>query len=381
MKKIITYLVFGLFATATAMAGGGFGSSEAAADSAFANPLVSESSKMILYVGDGCPHCAEVEEHIEDHGYGDVFDLEAREIYFDRANAALYNKEAQRLGIPITNRGVPLLVVGDEYFIGSPPIKGYLDERFEAMGGGVEDPVEAGGEDVGGEVVGEEGDVLTISMVFGAALVDAINPCAFAVLIILLTTILSGGAKKKALYAGLAFSLAIFLSYLAMGFGLYTAVAGAGISSTFMKIIAVLAVILGLFNLKDYFWYGKGFKMEVPMSWRPKMKAILQSATSPIGAFLVGFLISLFLLPCTSGPYIVIIGMLGTKETFDTAAWLLVFYNLVFVAPMVFITLAIYKGFSVERAEAIRQKRIKLLHLIAGLILVIMGVVIWFDFM
>ena len=39
--------------------------------------------------------------------------------------------------------------------------------------------------------------------------VDEINPCSFAVLIILLTTILVAKAKKRAIGAGLAFSLSI----------------------------------------------------------------------------------------------------------------------------------------------------------------------------
>jgi len=82
------------------------------------------------------------------------------------------------------------------------------------------------------------------------------------------------------------------------------------------------------------------------------------------------------LLPCTSGPYIVIISLLGQDDTFWHAVRLLVLYNVIFITPMVFITLAVYKGFSVERAEEMRQKRLKALHLIAGVILLIMGVVI-----
>jgi len=217
---------------------------------------------------------------------------------------------------------------------------------------------------------------LTIPLLIGAALVDAINPCEFAVLIILLTTILAQGVKRRALWAGLMFSLAVFLSYLAMGLGLYGALASVGISLTFMKVIGVVAILLGLFNLKDVFFYGKGFVMEVPFGWRPKMKAILRSVTSPLGAFVVGLLISLFLLPCTSGPYIVVISMLGQEGMFWQAVRLLILYNLIFVSPMLFITFAVYKGFSVERAEEIRQKRLKVLHLIAGVILIVMGIVI-----
>jgi cytochrome c biogenesis protein CcdA len=47
--------------------------------------------------------------------------------------------------------------------------------------------------------------------------------------------------------------------------------------------------------------------MEVPLAWRPAMHKIIKKATSPIGAFIVGFVVSLFLLPCTSGPYITIL--------------------------------------------------------------------------
>jgi|TARA_Y100001960_G_scaffold277051_1_gene307588 cytochrome c biogenesis protein CcdA len=77
--------------------------------------------------------------------------------------------------------------------------------------------------------------------------------------------------------------------------------------------------------------------MEVPTSWRPKMKRVLKRATSPIGAFFIGFLISLFLLPCTAGPYFVILGVLGSESANITNNWInfyIVFYNLIFILPM-----------------------------------------------
>lgn len=371
---------------------GGFVSS---ANVAYADPLATEAKKfyeqnIVIYVGKGCPHCAKVEAHVEDLGYDKVFNLQFKEIYFDRDNIVIYNKEADRLKIPLNERGVPLLIVGNTYIVGDVLINKFLDEQYALWkadnppvvsqggdsGGSSGNSVDAGG---GGETDTGLGK-LTIPVVTMAAIIDAINPCEFAVLIILLTTILASGNRKRALLAGLLFSVAVFVSYLAMGFGLYTAVSSAQFSGVFMKVIGTLAIVLGLFNLKDYFFYGKVFLMEVPMSWRPKMKAILRSVASPLGAFLVGFLISLFLLPCTSGPYLVIIGMLSQKEAFSTAAWLLLYYNLIFVSPMVLITLAVYKGFSTERAEEIRQKRLKTLHLIAGLLLLVMGALILMNF-
>ena len=356
------------------------------AGTASADPLASATvlprgDDIVIYVGDGCPHCAKLEEHIEDNDYDEIFDIEFKEVYHDPANAKEMGEVADHFGIDLFDRGVPFTVTSTGYYIGDKPAEEFLDDKYDAWvlaNSGEEDPDDSGsgeGDDFDPTTTDSEKQ-LTIPLLIGAALVDAINPCAFAVLIILLTTILAGGVKRRALYAGLLFSLAIFLSYLAMGLGLYKAISSVGVSLWFMKFIGALAIVLGLFNLKDVFFYGKGFVMEVPFSWRPKMKAFIRGVTSPIGAFFIGILISLFLLPCTSGPYIVIISLLGQNDTFWYAVRLLVLYNLIFVAPMVFITLAVYKGFSVERAEEMRQKRLKALHLIAGVILVIMGVVI-----
>jgi len=70
------------------------------------------------------------------------------------------------------------------------------------------------------------------------------------------------------------------------------------------------------------------------------------------------------------------LGMLA-KKTFDIQAILyLLLYNLIFVSPMLLISFAVYKGFNPAKAEEIRQKRLKILHLIAGIIMLLMGIVI-----
>ncbi len=216
---------------------------------------------------------------------------------------------------------------------------------------------------------------LTFPAVISAAFVDSINPCEFAVLIILLTTILASGNRKRALMAGLAFSLSIFTSYFLMGLGLYSAIQASGITRLFYLIVGILAIFVGLFNLKDYFWYGKWFVMEVPLSWRPRMKMLIKSVTSPLGAFLVGFVVSLFLLPCTSGPYIVILGLLAHTTTKATAIGWLMLYNIIFVLPMIIITLLVSFGITTtEEAEEWRQRKLKILHLITGIIVLLLGI-------
>ena len=65
------------------------------------------------------------------------------------------------------------------------------------------------------------------------------------------------------------------------------------------------------------------------------------------------------------------------KKVFDAqAVAYLLLYNLIFITPMGLISLAVYKGFDPAKAEEIRQKRLRTLHLIAGVVMIAMGAVI-----
>ncbi|MDD4352162.1 MAG: cytochrome c biogenesis CcdA family protein [Candidatus Gracilibacteria bacterium] len=319
--------------------------------------------KADYFWGIGCNHCAVVAEYLDEHPeVSERINLQKHEIYQDRDGANLFNQMAEDYAVPMLARGVPTMFAGPNYYSGPSQIIAYF-EQFE-----------------GGTVVTEQpggnGSVseLTLTVLIIAAAADSINPCTFAVLILLMAAIMAAGGKRRALLTGLTFTLSVFISYYLMGLGLYGAIASAGTSLWFMRIVGVLAILIGLFNIKDFFWYGKGFKMEVPDSWRPLLKRLIKSITGPIGGFFIGFLCSLFLLPCTSGPYIVVLGMLGHKESFSEALWLLALYNLIFILPMLGISFGIYWGMDIKKVEAQRRSKIRILHLIMGLAMLAIGV-------
>jgi len=322
-----------------------------------------DSPVIHFFYGKGCPHCANAEAYLNKlEENNPLLRIYRHETYFDEEARNLFIQMLSSRGRDV--EGVPTFIIGETVIVG--------------YSFATQEEIESAIDSYKGEVNNDDlviSQTITIPAVISAAIVDAINPCAFAVLIILLTTILATKKKKRALFAGLAFSLSIFISYLLMGIGLYTAIQFSGLTHTFYVCVAVLAIMIGLFNLKDYLWYGRWFVMEVPMSWRPKLKMIIRSVTSVPGAFLVGFVVSLFLLPCTSGPYIVILGLLSKVATQKYAFFLLIFYNLIFVLPMIVITLSVYFGFTTtKKAEEIRQKKLKILHLIAGIIILVLGI-------
>ncbi|MBR9706229.1 hypothetical protein GOV14_04290 [Candidatus Pacearchaeota archaeon] len=225
----------------------------------------------------------------------------------------------------------------------------------------------------------------TLIKLLGLAMVDAINPCALAVMVIVLMNLLfhDKANKKKALYGGLAFSLAVFLLYFIYGLVLTFIFKGAlpntGTYANYaFKGFGVLAIILGILNIKDYFFYKPGgLVTEMPLSMRPKMRVWIKKIRTPKGAFIIGILVTLFLLPCTIGPLVVAAGILSKLTLTDILIKLLI-YDLVFIAPMIIITLGIYFGVTtIENVGGWKERNIKLIHLVEGLILTTLGILMF----
>ncbi len=222
---------------------------------------------------------------------------------------------------------------------------------------------------------------LTIPKIISLAAADSINPCALAVLTLMLISIMTYNPenKRNILLAGLSFTFAVFIIYFFYGiiivkfFQIVQALTK--VRLLLYKILAVFAIILGILNIKDFFFYRPGgILTEMPMSWRPKVKEIISKITSPTGAFFLGAFVTIFLLPCTIGPYVIAGGILSFLELLETVPWL-VLYNIIFVLPMVGITLSVYLGIAkVTDVKEWRDRNIRRIHLVAGLIILLLGI-------
>jgi hypothetical protein len=227
---------------------------------------------------------------------------------------------------------------------------------------------------------------LTLARIVSLAAADAVNPCALAVLTLILIAILTYNPKKKrnVLLAGLAFTAAIYILYFIYGIIItisfeISQVLGL-IRPILYTVLGVFAIFLGILNLKDSIFYKPGgFLTEMPMSWRPRVKKIISSVTSPPGAFKVGIFVTIFLLPCTIGPYLIAGGTLSVIELLARVPWLLL-YNIIFVLPMLAITAIVYTGFmTVERVSSWKTTNIRYLHFIIGLIMLGLGIFMLFE--
>ncbi len=230
---------------------------------------------------------------------------------------------------------------------------------------------------------------LTWPAVIGLAIADSVNPCALAVLFMILISIMiyNPNKKSKVFKAGLAFVSAVFIMYLIYGTIIITIFSGlnnllTSISTYLYKGFGFLAIFFGLLGIKDYLIYSPGtFGTEMPLMLRPKVKRIISKVTSVKGAFTTGIFVTLFLLPCTIGPYLIFGSLIS--QAFNISQKLeiildvfpfLFIYNLIFILPMLAITFLIYFGYTtVENAQQWKDRHIRIMHLVAGIILLALG--------
>ncbi len=220
---------------------------------------------------------------------------------------------------------------------------------------------------------------LTFLKVISLAAVDAVNPCALAVLALMLLAIMTYNPKNRRniLFAGLAFVFSVFIVYLIYGLVIIKSFQIVQ-SLTFVrlwlyKVLAVGALILGVFKIRDFFQPKRTCKVT------PKVDKFVSKVTSPKGAFLLGIFVTIFLLPCTIGPYIICGGMLSALSLLKTLPWLLL-YNLVFILPMIAVVFLIYFGLSgIEDISSWQARNMRYLDLISGLIMLALGFLMLFG--
>jgi len=226
------------------------------------------------------------------------------------------------------------------------------------------------------------GENLTIGIVVAAALADSINPCVFGVLIFLIAFMNRVfKTRKMMLIGGFFYTAVVYATYLALGFGILRITVGIGVSRFFYIIVAAIAIIAGLLEIKDYFWYGKGFTLQMFPGGAKRLEFYTQKIEAmktkhPAILFLLTALLGIFVvlveLPCTGAPYFAILGLLS-QGAFSAAVPLLLLYNFIFIVPLFVIIGISYFGTSSERLEAWRKEHRGLMRLGIGLFLVVLG--------
>ena len=214
----------------------------------------------------------------------------------------------------------------------------------------------------------------TLGTVIATSLVDSINPCAIGVLILLISVMITFKTKRDLLIYGLIYIAAVYVTYISAGLGIlyFLTIIPLKVSEYISIVVGFIIVICGLIEIKDFFWYGEGITLSISAKRAKQIHEMTKKITLP-GVIMLGAFVAAVELPCTGGPYLAI--LLVLSQNFNLVAFLLlVFYNIIFVMPLVVILMMVYWGYTkVQNLKRWKQKNRTYMRLGTGIILIFLG--------
>ncbi|MEM2374119.1 MAG: cytochrome c biogenesis protein CcdA [Thermoproteota archaeon] len=297
------------------------------------------------------------------------------DIFNNDTNIELFIAIAEGFNITEEVRDVPAVFIGDSYLIGEENIIRNLENLILEYSC-------SSYYDKAGEIIRDfieknraKASLPSVVNVVIAASIDSLNPCAFATIILLLTYSISKGSSRRMLIDCGAFIIGVLISYLSVGIGLLYLLNIAPFRVFLRYLVGLMAIFFATLEFKEFLFYGKGISLEQP----GVLSKILNrySAGMTVGAsLLVGIAVSMVELPCTGGIYITILYLLAKIGLTLEVFLLLLLYNLIFILPLITILLLVYFGRSVLEIDAWRIEKRRYMRLIAGMLLIIVGVAI-----
>ena len=198
--------------------------------------------------------------------------------------------------------------------------------------------------------------------IFIAGLEDGINPCAFTVIVFFISFLsLQGYRRRELLLIGSAFILAVFLTYLLLGLGIFGflyQLKGFWVVTKAINLgIGILSIFLGMAAIYDFIKLKRGasseeLALQLPQTIKNRIHGLIgfyyrkdknkeEIANRPsvarliISALVTGFLVSLLEALCTGQVYLPTIVFVFKTTPLKLQAFLyLLMYNILFIVPL-----------------------------------------------
>lgn len=210
---------------------------------------------------------------------------------------------------------------------------------------------------------------------------DAFNPCAFFVLLFLLSLLVHAKNRKKMLLIGgifVFFSGLLYFLFMAAWLNVFLLI---GQINAITYIAGSVAVLMALINIKDYFWFKQGVSLSIPDNARTglfaRMRKIVNSDNSTAMVFaamgLAAFA-NIYEFLCTAGFPMVFTRMLTLNNLSQASHYFyLILYNLIYIIPLLTIVIL----FSITLgAKKLQEKQGKILKLLSGMMMLYLGLLL-----
>ncbi|MCD6464153.1 hypothetical protein J7L02_01360 [Candidatus Woesearchaeota archaeon] len=401
-----------------------------------------EKVVLVLFWHEGCPHCAKERAFL--NKIKNQYPLQVKEFEISsRENGLLFQKVCKAYGFnPV---GVPTTFIGDQYVVGfgseqttgeqirsliehclvsscvNPLVKAGVETEPETQPGNNQNQSLTNNQSLknqSNQVIvtnqsilvngntslnnatshGLQGNASTtvkipiigtvntasvsiplLTMIIG--LVDGFNPCAMWVLTFLLTILVYARKRSKMLLVGLTFVITsgvIYFLFMTAWLNLFLYI---GYAEALRIVIAIIGIVMGLINIKEFFAFKKFVTLTIPEKAKPKLfreMRFISHSTSLIVALLgtvtLAVTANFVELLCTAGFPAIYTKILTLRNlpTWKYYAYIAL-YNVFYVVPLLVIVIAFTLTLG---AKKLSEKQGKVLKLVSGLLMLGLGLIL-----
>lgn len=352
--------------------------------------------RLHFFWAENCPHCGEMKPFLRQlqQRYPEL-EVETYDVWQDRAAFELMLSLAKRSGT--TAVSTPTTALGDGVWFGfSPEVAAAVEAMVRrCLAEGCADPLapsdpepavaspppapEALQLPVFGSLDPEAVSLPLFTLVL--ALLDSFNPCAFFVLLFLLSLLIHARSRQLMLLVGTTFVLCsglIYFLFMAAWLNLFLLAGSLPLITTAAGLVALLVAAV---NIKDYFWFHRGVSLSIPEQAKPRlferMRQLVKGGRtlSVLGGTLVlAVLANSYELLCTAGFPMVYTRVLTLRglETWQYYGYLAL-YNTIYILPLLVIVLVFTLTLG---SHKLGEQEGRFLKLISGLMMLGLGLVL-----
>jgi glutaredoxin len=343
--------------------------------------LAAPAGELVVYVRDGCPHCADAKAFLE-RLHAERPGLRIRYRAVDRDPTARDELVALSRAAGVWPPGVPTFVIDGEVRIGFDD-----DARTGRELRALVERIDGSPSQARGEVDHALFGTLSAARLglplftLAVGLLDGFNPCAMWVLLFLLSLLVRlNDRPRMALVAGtfVLVSGAVYFAFMAAWLNVFLAV---GLSDLVRIALGGVALLIGALNVKDFVAIGAGPSLSIPASARPalvaRMHRIRTARALPamlLGAAALAVVVNFVELLCTAGLPAIYTAVLAQRALSPAAhyAYLALYIASYMADDILMVTVAV----AALGAGKLTERSGRVLKLASGIVMLALGLVL-----
>lgn len=340
---------------------------------------------LYFFWSQSCPHCLNAVPFIDSiNRKHDWLEAHSAEVSQNRQNLNRYIDMAGSLGQDASS--VPAFFICGQLITGYDSAQGVGQEILDIASACRESPasVFSAADDRElllpfiGSVDAQSNSLLMFTLIIAG--MDSFNPCAFFVLLFLLSLMVHARSRTRMLLIGTTFvgiSALIYFMFMAAWLNLFIMI---GTIPAITLVAGMIAIVFGAINTKDYFLFRQGPSLSIPESAKPslfrRMRELLKAdniTTMLVGTATLAVAANSYELLCTAGFPMVYTRLLTLNELSNLQHYAyLVLYNFIYVIPLMVIVLVF--SFTLG-AYKLSEQQGRFLKLLSGLMMLGLGTV------